>query len=603
MSFLNPTGLWLLLGIPVLIIIYLIKAQHEDRPVSSTYIWKLSSRFMKKKLPMQKLKKILMFLLQLLIIIAVSLLAARPAVVNGKSCDYIAIIDASASMQTSDETGTTRFDYALEQVAELATEIENGHSVSIILAADTASWLVQQSTSQNNVKLALNNAKCTYGSCNSAQAIELAQLLCQRSRNAQVLFFTDNNYSETKNVQVTNLNQNEWNVSVSSITANKVAKGISFTGSLISYNRDATVTVGLRIDGQLMDAQIIDCTQDTSTSITFTVEDVSSYDTAEIFIETSDALQADNRYAICRKSDRTYSVLLVSESPLYLESALNALGSCEVTVVSSLEEAELSDHDLYIFDGISPESYPEDGSVVIFGTQQLPDGLSAGAIVETSAELSMDTQTASDLYEGLSLSDTAVTNYCPLSGNTLWNNLFFCEDAAVVSTREMGNGLHATVVSFDLHDSNLPMQTDFVVFMRNLVEYSVPAFLKDTDHTAGGTVALTVMPAAQQLYVELPDDSIRSLSTASSTASVAVDEVGIYTAVMTTADGGEYVDFFVHIPDGETASDTVSELSVELSSDTNLQAEDATSEIWFWLALGMLLIVLTEWGWYYREQY
>ena len=53
MSFMNPSGLWLLLGIPVLIILYLIKAQHEDRPVSSTYIWKLSSRFMKKRLPIQ----------------------------------------------------------------------------------------------------------------------------------------------------------------------------------------------------------------------------------------------------------------------------------------------------------------------------------------------------------------------------------------------------------------------------------------------------------------------------------------------------------------------------------------------------------------------
>ena len=63
MSFLNPSGLWLLLGIPVLIVIYLIKAQHEDRPVSSTYIWKLSSKFMKKRLPMQRIRKILMFLL------------------------------------------------------------------------------------------------------------------------------------------------------------------------------------------------------------------------------------------------------------------------------------------------------------------------------------------------------------------------------------------------------------------------------------------------------------------------------------------------------------------------------------------------------------
>ena len=50
MRFLNPAGLWLLLGVPILIIIYLIKAHHEERQVSSTYIWKLSEKFMKKRL-------------------------------------------------------------------------------------------------------------------------------------------------------------------------------------------------------------------------------------------------------------------------------------------------------------------------------------------------------------------------------------------------------------------------------------------------------------------------------------------------------------------------------------------------------------------------
>ena len=58
MRLLNPAGLWFLLGIPVLIVIYLIKAQHEDRAVSSTFIWKLSSRFMKKRQPLQKLRRI-----------------------------------------------------------------------------------------------------------------------------------------------------------------------------------------------------------------------------------------------------------------------------------------------------------------------------------------------------------------------------------------------------------------------------------------------------------------------------------------------------------------------------------------------------------------
>ena len=147
------------------------------------------------------------------------------------------------------------------------------------------------------------------------------------------------------------------------------------------------------------------------------------------------------------------------------------------------------------------------------------------------------------------------------------------------------------------------MQTDFVIFMRNLVEYSAPALLKETDHVAGSTVILTVLASAQQLYVELPDNSIKTMSTAANTCSIPARDVGIYTAVMTTAEGGEYVDFFVHIPYGESASVTISDLSVDLSVTAGGEIEDVISEIWFWLALGMLVIVLAEWGWYYHEQY
>ena len=68
MKFLNPAGLWLLLGIPVLIFIYLIRPHHEERAVSSTFMWKLSQKFMKKKLPLQRLRRFFLFLLQILLI-------------------------------------------------------------------------------------------------------------------------------------------------------------------------------------------------------------------------------------------------------------------------------------------------------------------------------------------------------------------------------------------------------------------------------------------------------------------------------------------------------------------------------------------------------
>ena len=602
MSFVNPAGLWLLLGIPVLILIYLVRSQHEDRPVSSTFIWKLSSRFMKKRLPVQRIKKILTFLLQLVLIIAISLLAARPIIYDGKICDYIAVIDASASMQTTDETGTSRFAHALEEVEKLSQKTNYGHSVSVIVAGDTASWLIKQSTSKEDISLSLKDAVCTLGSCDMSQVTQLVQPFCAESANPQILFYTDNAYEATENIQVIDLNKQEWNVSVSNLKEEVSQLGLSFSAELISYNKTALVTVGLRIDGILTDIQKVRCAENTVTPVICNAEEVGTYEKVEIFVEAQDGLQADNCSAICRDRQLMRNVTLVSKSPLYLQSALKALGNCRVTVSKTIAGAKLTGQDLYVFDGIAPEVYPTDGSVLIFGTQLLPDGLSCAETEYLEASLRPDPDLNSPLYEGLSLGETVIASYTPLRGNLAWQESFFCGEHAVIATRSISSIRKIAVVSFDLHDSNLPMQTDFMVLMRNLVSYCVPAFVGDTEFVAGKPVMLTVMPNTRDLYVEYPDGQVQTLSTKFETVPVTTDQAGIYTAAITTADGGEYAEFFVHPPLEESCKNVYPPLQLELYTLEDAEPEDALIEIWFWVALGLLLLILTEWGWYYHEQ-
>ena len=44
MRFLYPLGLLGLIGIPILIIIYLIKNKYTEQTVASTYLWELSEK-------------------------------------------------------------------------------------------------------------------------------------------------------------------------------------------------------------------------------------------------------------------------------------------------------------------------------------------------------------------------------------------------------------------------------------------------------------------------------------------------------------------------------------------------------------------------------
>ena len=63
MSFLYPLGLLGLIGIPILIIIYIIKTKYTEQTVASTYLWLLSERFLKRKNPFSKISGIISFII------------------------------------------------------------------------------------------------------------------------------------------------------------------------------------------------------------------------------------------------------------------------------------------------------------------------------------------------------------------------------------------------------------------------------------------------------------------------------------------------------------------------------------------------------------
>ena len=112
MSFLLPLGFLGLLAIGALILIYIIKPNYQQKFVSSTYVWKLSLKYRKKSIPINRFRNILIFLCQLLILIACALLLARPVIAAEKPDDRpesIAIIDASASMRVANND-ITRFE-------------------------------------------------------------------------------------------------------------------------------------------------------------------------------------------------------------------------------------------------------------------------------------------------------------------------------------------------------------------------------------------------------------------------------------------------------------------------------------------------------------
>ena len=149
MTLLSPWGLLGLLGIIALIIIYIIKPNYQQKFISTTYVWKLSLKYRKKRIPISKLRNFLIILCQILIITAGALILAQPNLVlkeQVQEAEVIAIIDSSASMRAEYED-ETRFKRAVDMAMDLAvTTWENDGIVSVIIADDTPEFLAQQVT-------------------------------------------------------------------------------------------------------------------------------------------------------------------------------------------------------------------------------------------------------------------------------------------------------------------------------------------------------------------------------------------------------------------------------------------------------------------------
>ena len=122
MTLLLPLGLIGLLSIALLVLIYVLRPNYQNKLVSTTFVWKLSMRYRKKRLPMSRLRNLLILICQLLLLASLAMMMAQPVVpiTTGTSDnEKIAIIDASASMMVA-SGNQTRFQRALDRVRELA---------------------------------------------------------------------------------------------------------------------------------------------------------------------------------------------------------------------------------------------------------------------------------------------------------------------------------------------------------------------------------------------------------------------------------------------------------------------------------------------------
>ena len=628
MSLTYPAGALALLGLVVLALIWMVRKKYDAAVISSTYLWQLSQRFSKKSKTAQQLKRVLLFVLQAACVLLCALLIMQPLIpLPGADVHAVAVLDASGSMRMTGADGQTRFDRAKEALLEDMEALPWGSTVSVIIAGDEVVAAARRVSTGEAAELA-GAAQCGWGVGDVQGALALCDEMASEGAVSQVILYTDKTCEQAENIRVVDVSaQDEWNVSVSSLTAESSIYGTVFTAEVISRGKDANAgfalyldgvqveeeNLELRVNGEIQEGGVALCPAETAVSVSLLAKQVYDYAGARFAVLAQDGLMEDNEIRLYQQEEKTVRALLMGEKTYFLRKALSVFPRIEVETLDFVREGA-EGYDLYVYDGCMPEKTPQDGAVWLINPPRSPrsagvvfgDALRGAAMTPVRAP---QDETVTALTRDLTLKNAAVIRLREVTQAGRFVPVIECGSCPLLLAGRTDAGFAQLIMPFDLQDSNLPLLPDYVILMRNMLDYSVPPLLARRTFACGTVVYPQMHVRCEKLFLQSPDMSIRSLTREEAEAGVRLGAPGGYTLLQELPGGKEQIlDFFVCVPEAESLTRAPQEgrISARLSSAGETMGAAAQKQVFNpkqILAALALVLLIVEWVVYQREKY
>ena len=623
MTWLAPIGFLGLTGIIALIIIYVIKPNYQKKMVSSTFVWKLSLKYRKKRLPVSQLNNILIFLCQILILTICGLLLARPVIEQAKAGDEnekIIIIDASASMRVTDGSDT-RFVRAVNEARTLVEDtIENGGIVSVILADTTPEFIVQRSGADKlgdvlaAVDALLENPDvCSYSSADMSAAVALTEEVLRYNHEAQVFLLTGTEYLEKNGINVVDISkEQEWNAAILGADAEMNENNhYEISIDVGCYNRTDKLTVYCEIHGAngketkilLQKDEYFDPAEEEQT-IVFNTDDLDgqplySFDYLEVYVAVEDSFIDDNSFFLYGGTKPTIRIQYSSSIPnnyfggvvRTIREVMKDQWTIEFKELKAGETAATEGFDLYIFEHTAPKVMPVDGIVLLVDPYGSPEGsgITFGNTTAVPSDTTLATGVSHELTKFVDFSRITVAQYTEILSNDGYEELAYYKSQPVILAKNEDNA-KIVVWAFDLNKSSLPLNPDFSFLIYNMFNYYLPSTITSNTFEIGDTVEL----AARGTNLKVEGNGLE-YNMEGKKGSVTVTRPGAYTVTQTPMSGDELIieNFYVRIPSDESnITRQVESLPV---ADVDVEVTIEFEDLIFYFAIALVSLMFIEW--------
>lgn len=579
MSWLTPLGFLGLIGILVLILIYILKPNFQQKFVSSTFVWELSLKYRRKKIPINKFRNILLFICQVLVITACALILAQPIIKENQKpeiLEKVAIIDASAAMRTEYDD-VTRFERAVSEISKMTEQVlkEDGY-VTVILAGKEASYIAQRNTQEDSIELLstleelVNDDVCTYGAADIEGAIKLAQKIVDVNVDTEVLLYTGTEYISHGGVTVVDVSENgEWNAAILNCEAVVEENYYVFNVSVAAYNRDTDLLVhcdvyGANGGGTVRMELPARCNGDETKLVSFVTQNTATaiheFESVHVYVSENDSFAADNDFFIYGGKKPELKILYYSPnaniffagSVMSVRDTLSSRWSIEYKEINKetdVADLPVSGYDFYIYENSMPDIMPEDGIVMLVNMDKVPDGLPVIMGSEVNGNFNLSYGETHPLTERLNPEKMVLSKYKKLVDYSGFTPLLYCAGDPVLLVREEENQ-KVVLMPFSVNFADFSMLVDFPIMIYNIFEYFLPSTLTDYAFDVNDKVSLNAR--GNDLTVESSTGKIKE-TFEQFPAELVVTEYGTYTLVQTPMSGTPIEEqFFVKIPAAES---------------------------------------------------
>ena len=611
MSFITP--LFLLLGLLAgpIVLLYMLRLRRREVLVSSTLLWQKLLRDREANAPWQKLRRNLLLILQLLILTALVLALARPflpvpAIISGS---VVVLLDGSASMQASD-VEPSRFAVAKAEVEQIISDLSGNSQMTLIQVGQTPTVLAASTNDQTVLRQALENVQAEAATANWAAAFALATGAAQGFSDARILIISDGGLPgdlpplPVESIYVP-IGSSGENLALTALATRDTERGPQLFASISNEGViDQEALLSVTLDGTLFDSRRVSVPAGSTANTTWQLPEETAVIQAALSDLQTDYLAADNTAWAVHEGGINNRALLVTDGNLFLEQIYSVLPGVEAFKAAPDSDLLSEPFDLYVFDSTPlPEPVP-DSDMLIINPQ--PGG---------TADLFTVNGVFSDTV-AVRLSDSPLLQFVD------WREVHIRRaqqvDAPGMTTLVQGeggpllltgehNGRRLAVLTFDLRDSDLPLQIAYPILMANITGWLNPgrAFDAPTGLKPGDPVTIAPGASATAVLVTKPDGTtwVQEVEEGdiffTESGQLGLYQVALRDSGGSRAAGSFAVNLFSPEESAIRPADTlqIGQTTVVSSGE---EGDIGQRELWPWLAALAFIILMLEWWVHHR---